>query len=125
MPRVSGFPNDPWGIVEIAVGLAWGSYVPFRNFSSEFDCTSEFMGLANFFHSESKFFDGGLEDEGDWMSYISPILTGISTITSTVGVVQSCMVERDVAIETKWYEIYDLKTETEAETEDGTQSSGK
>ena len=46
-------------------------------------------------------------------------MTVISTFTTTVTTVQACLVERDEALETKWYEIYDLQ----AETEDGTQSS--
>ena len=39
----TGFPPNSWAYAEYGVGIVWGAYVPFRQFSGEFDCQSALM----------------------------------------------------------------------------------
>ena len=58
-PRVGLYPSQFWGNMELQVGMVAGLYAPLREYSSDFDCFSQWVNLANNFVSASRIYDGG------------------------------------------------------------------
>ena len=120
---IYGFPDDPWGYSEWAVGFVWGSYVPFRQFSGEFDCQSSFMIFSSKLMAGSYWFDIGYNYDNAW-GVLVPALEGIGLIFDFYALIGQCKAEYKVAEITEWYlnPVYNLQTEDEEkEAEKGTE----
>lgn len=81
------------------MGVVVGLYSPWREYSSDFDCFSQWLKLSNNFASASRIFDGGFENKSI-MGMVDPIRSITGVVTSSVGIAVSCSAEWDVSKET-------------------------
>ena len=106
-PRVGGYPTHGWGNVEMWMGVVVGLYSPWREYSSDFDCFSQWLNLGNHFASASRIFDGGIKDK-TIMGKIDPIRSITGLVTTSVSIASVCPAEFRVAKDTKWSDMYNL-----------------